>query len=113
MYAIIKSGGKQYRVSKDDVIEVDLLGMENGSKVEFNDVLFAFNGKSSHVGQPLVKGCSVVGELIGEVKGEKLIGMKYKRRKQERKTFGHRQRFSRVKITDILGTEKERGKHGT
>ena len=106
MYAIIKSGGKQYRVTQGDVIEVDLLGLENGSKVEFNDVLMVSDGQDVRFGQPLMQGCSVVGELIDEVKGEKLIGMKYKRRKQERKTFGHRQRYSRVKVLDIVGTEK-------
>jgi large subunit ribosomal protein L21 len=108
MYAIIRLGGRHYRVAKDEVIDVDLLDQENGAKVEFRDVLFLADGDNVSFGTPLVANCLVRGELLEEVKGEKLTGMKYKRRKQERKTFGHRQRFSRVKITDIVsGPQKE------
>lgn len=107
MYAIIKSGGKQYRVAKDDVISVDLLGQNNGSQVHFGDVLFVFDGKNSIVGASHLAHFSVKGEVLGEVKGEKLIAMKYKRRKQERKTFGHRERYSSVRITEIVSSSKK------
>lgn len=110
MYAIIQTGGKQYNVKEGDLIDVDLLHSENGANVEFTEVLLVSDGSQTHVGAPLVASHSVMGELIGEVKGEKLIGMKYKRRKQERKTFGHRQRYSRVKITDIVEAENKKKK---
>lgn len=109
MYAIIKSGGKQYRVKKDDIIDVDLIDLEkleNGSTVKFGEVLFAIDGEGKpQLGAPFISDLFVVGEFLEDVQGEKVIGMKYKRRKQERKTFGHRQRYSRVKITDIVSSE--------
>jgi large subunit ribosomal protein L27 len=111
MYAIIKFRGKQYRVKKDDIIDVDLINLDNleqGSSVTFGEVLFATDAEGNpQFGAPLVSHFSVKGELVGEVQGEKVIGMKYKRRKQERKTFGHRQRYSRVKITEISSGEKK------
>lgn len=102
MYAIIKSGGKQYRVKKDDVIDVELLGLEPGEKVEFNDVLFINNDGSPTIGQPTVSGFTVKGELVDIVKGPKITSLKYKKRKQQRRKFGHRQRYARVKIVDIV-----------
>lgn len=111
MYAMIKTGGKQYRVQKGDIIDVELLGQDPGAEIKFLEVLTVWEGDHVHVGLPTLKGFSVIGELIGDVKGEKVIAMKYKRRKQYRRTFGHRQHYSRVKITDIH-TEKKSAKHG-
>lgn len=102
MYAIIKSGGKQYRVSKGDVIDVELLGDEK-KEINFGDVLFVYDGKVSKVGSPVVSGYSVKGEILSEVKGPKVVAFKYKRRKQYRRKVGHRQRYSRVKIVEIAG----------
>ncbi|MDR3625059.1 MAG: 50S ribosomal protein L21 [Chlamydiales bacterium] len=103
MYAIIATGGKQYRVEKGDVIDVELLGQEVDSAVEFNEVLFIGNGSTTKVGDPHIGGSIVKGELVDEVKGPKVVAFKYKRRKNYRRKVGHRQRYSRVKITDIIG----------
>lgn len=109
MYAIIKSGGKQYHVKKGDTIDVDLMDhttFEDGKTVTFGEVLFAADGEGkAQFGAPHVASLYVVGEWLGDIAGEKVIGMKYKRRKQERKTFGHRARYSRFRITDILSRE--------
>ncbi len=103
MYAIIETGGKQYRVEKDEVLDVELLDSEEGKTVEFTKVLFINDGKQIKVGAPYVAKSSVKGELVGEVKGEKVISFKYKRRKGIRRKVGHRQTYHRVKITEIVG----------
>ncbi len=101
MYAIIKSGGKQQKVSEGDIIDVELLGKEPGSLVEFNEVLMVRkNEEETLVGKPQVQ-CSVKGELLETVKGPKVIAFKYKRRKNYHRKVGHRQQYSRVKITSI------------
>ncbi len=103
MYAIIETGGKQYRVQKGDVINVELLEADKEGKVAFKEVLF-FQGKSSaHVGQPHVGNCTVHGELVKEVRGPKVIAFKYKQRKNYRRKVGHRQTYSQVRITEIIG----------
>jgi large subunit ribosomal protein L21 len=101
MYAIIQTGGKQYRVEKGDVIDVELLGVDNGSQVEFKDVLLVQDGTVTTVGAPTVEHFIVRGELLNEVKGPKVVAFKYKRRKNYRRKVGHRQRYARVKITEI------------
>jgi large subunit ribosomal protein L21 len=102
-YAIIKTGGKQYRVSQGDVIYVELLQAEQGSNFEFKEVLLLKEGSTSKVGVPFVPGCTVKAELLGEVRGPKVIAVKYKRRKNQRSKVGHRQNYHRVKITAIEG----------
>lgn len=102
-YAIIFSGGKQYRVKTGDVIDVELLGAEGESQVTFTDVFFMQKGEERRIGSPKLAGCVVRGELLGETLGPKVIAFKYKRRKSERKKIGHRQHYSRVKITAIEG----------
>ena len=101
MYAIIETGGKQYRVEKGDIIDVELLDSQAGQKVEFKHVLFLNNGSEAKIGNPHISTSIVVGELVQEIKGPKVIAFKYKRRKPIRRKVGHRQRYSRVKITDI------------
>lgn len=101
MYAIIQTGGKQYRVEKGDVIEVELLGQDQGD-VEFNQVLFYHGGEAVKIGTPHLGNCLVKGEVLGETKRSKVIAFKYKRRKGYRRKVGHRQKYSRVKITDIV-----------
>jgi len=103
MYAIIETGGKQYRVQKDDVIDVELLEAEKGGKIEFKNVLFLGDGKASKVGVPYVTNSTVMGELVDEVKGPKVISFKYKKRKNYHRKVGHRQKYSRVKIKEIVG----------
>ena len=101
MYAIIETGGKQYRVEKGDMIDVELVQDENG-KVEFKHVLFVNDGNSISIGTPYLSNGVVLGELTKEVKGPKVIAFKYKQRKGVRRKVGHRQRYSQVKITDIV-----------
>ena len=109
MYAIIKTGGKQYRVAIGDTIDVELLlGLEAGASFNFDEVLFVYDGKETHVGSPLVGNFLVSGEVLGEAKGEKIHTLKYKRRKNECKQWGHRQRYTRVKITEIGNQRKEK-----
>ncbi len=103
MYAIIETGGKQYRVEKGDVIDVELLDAKDDKKVEFTNVLFVNDAGSVKIGSPHVAKSSVQGELMQEVKGPKEIAFKYKQRKPFRRKVGHRQRYSRVKITEIIG----------
>lgn len=100
MYAIIKTGGKQYRVAVGDVIDVELLDGEIGAQVNFAEVLFVNNGTDSLVGEPTVAGYTVSGELLDYVTGPKVTSMKYIPG-NHRKRIGHRQHYSRVKITQI------------
>ena len=103
MYAIIRSGGKQYRVTQGDEIDVDLLSQDAGASVEFNEVLLLNNGTVAAVGEPCVPNALVRGEVIGEAAGPKTIAFKYRRRKSSRCKKGHRQKYSRVKILEIVG----------
>ncbi len=104
MYAIIRSGSKQYKVKKDDVIQVELLDSELGKSVEFNDVLFVADGSGNiKVGAPVVAGFKVIGQYVQVAKGPKIEALKYKQRKNQYRKFGHRQRYSQVKILDIQG----------
>lgn len=96
MFAVIRTGGKQYKVAKDDVIAVEKLDGEAGSKVSF-DVLML----DATIGSPLVSGAKVTGEILSTAKGEKVIAFKKKRRKNTHRKRGHRQTFTKVKITDI------------
>ena len=105
-YAIIKTGGKQYRVAEGDIIEVELLKAQSGEAVEFSQVLLVTDGKTAHVGKPTVGGYLVKGELLGIASGPKVTSMKYKPSSHQYKKFGHRQHYSRVKITDIGLKEK-------
>jgi large subunit ribosomal protein L21 len=103
MYAIIKSGSKQYRVQKDDVVCVELITGQPGQTIEFRDVLFVGDESGAvKVGMPTVSGCVVTAQYLGEAKGKKIESMKYKRRKNCYRKFGHRQHFSQVKIIDIV-----------
>lgn len=103
MYAIIETGGKQYRVEKNDVIDVELLKEQPGASIEFKNVLFLTDGKNAKVGAPYVAKSLVKGELLADVKGEKVISFKYKQRKGVRRKVGHRQKYHRVKILEIIG----------
>ncbi len=103
MYAIIETGGKQYRVERDDIIDVELLEAEKGQPVEFKNVLFFNDGKNVKVGSPYIAKAVVKGELLMESKGPKVISFKYKQRKGVRRKVGHRQKYHRVKIIEITG----------
>jgi large subunit ribosomal protein L21 len=99
MYAIIKTGSKQYKVAEGDVIHVEKLG-KTGESVQFDDVLFVFD-KEYTVGTPRVEGAVVKGEILGESFGPKVQSVKYKPRKRKKHKFGHRQEYAKVKITSI------------
>jgi large subunit ribosomal protein L21 len=102
MYAIIKTGGKQYRVAKDDVIEVEKLPVQAGDDVTFEEVLAVNDGDNFTVGAPVVDGASVKAEVVENGKSEKVIIYKYKSKKDYRRKQGHRQPYTKVKITDIV-----------
>lgn len=103
MYAVIKTGGKQYRVSKDDVVTIEKVAGDVGSKLEFDQVLMVGGGDGVKLGAPLVSGAKVVAELVEHSRGPKLIAFKKRRRKNSRRKKGHRQDLIVVRITDITG----------
>ncbi len=100
MYAVIKTGGKQYRVSEGQKLRVEKLPGSAGDKVTFGEVLLV-SGDSPKIGQPLVKGASVAAEITAQARGEKLVVFKFKRRKNFRRKNGHRQLYTELKITGI------------
>ena len=101
MYAIIETGGKQYKVSEGDIIPVEKLGVEAGSDYTFENVLAVNNGEKLTVGTPVVAGASVVASVIGDGKAKKVIVYKYKRKSGYHKKNGHRQQYTAVKIEKI------------
>jgi len=103
MYAIIRSGGKQHKVSKGDVFKVEKLDKKAGEKVEFEEVLMVGGDRSEvKVGQPLVPDARVVATVMGQDKAPKVLVFKKKHRKQYRRTRGHRQAFTEVKVEEII-----------
>ena len=100
MYAIIKTGGKQYKVQEGDVIYIEKLDVENGAAVEF-DALLVGDGESVQVGAPVVEGVKVKAKVDSVVKGKKVIVYKFKPKKNYRKKTGHRQPYSKVEILSI------------
>ena len=100
-YAIIKTGGKQYKVSQGDLIKVEKLESDVGDKVTLSQVLMVGQGEDVEVGSPYVSNCEVTGEVVEQGKGAKIIVFKKKRRKGYRRKNGHRQRFTQLKITEI------------
>ena len=103
MYAVIKTGGKQYRVAQDDVVTIERVPGDAGTKVEFDHVLLVGSGADVKVGTPTVSGAKVVGELVEQTRGPKLIAFEKRRRKNSRRKKGHRQDLSTVRITSITG----------
>ncbi len=99
MYAIIKDGSHQYRVAQGDKIRIERTGLKAGDTVTFGDVLFV----AGKVGTPTVKGAQVTAIVESDVKGPKIYVQKYKRRKNYRRRFGHRQKFTQVRIDSIQG----------
>ncbi len=102
MYAVIKTGGKQYRVAADDVITIEKIAGDAGSKVEFAEVLM-IGGDTPKVGTPIISGAKVVAEFVEATRGPKVISFKKRRRKNSRRKRGHRQDLVTVRITDIIG----------
>lgn len=103
MYAVIKTGGKQYRVSIGDILPLEKLEGNRGDKIVFPDVLMVSgdDGEDIHIGTPLVEGANVVGEIVEQFKGPKIYVFKMKRRKGFKKKTGHRQLQTRMRIKEI------------
>jgi large subunit ribosomal protein L21 len=102
MFAVIKTGGKQYKVSAEDKITVMTLPGEAGARIVFDDVLALFDGDINHVGAPRVAGASVVGEIVEQARGPKVYAFKKRRRKNSKRKRGHKQDLTVVRVTDIL-----------
>ena len=103
MYAVIVSGGKQYRVMKGEVLRVEKLDVEAGNNVEINDVLLVGDGEKITVGTPNVAGAKVTATVKSHGRLEKIRIVKFRRRKHHRKQMGHRQYFTEIEITGIAG----------
>ena len=101
MYAVIKTGGKQYKVSEGETLKIEKLEVEPGKKVTFNEVLMIADGENVQVGSPLLGKASVEAKVISQGKGKKVNILKFKRRKHYMKQQGHRQLFTEIKIGKI------------
>jgi large subunit ribosomal protein L21 len=101
MYAVIVSGGKQYRVSEGQTVKLEKIEAETGASIDFEKVLLVADGDKINIGQPTVAGAKVTGEIIAQGRHKKVKIMKFKRRKHHMKQMGHRQWFTEVKITGI------------
>ena len=103
MYAVIATGGKQYRVSQGDSLRVEKLEGAKGTKVVFDKVLMIGEGEKSKVGTPTVKGATVEAEIVDQNRARKILVFKFKQRKKYRRKYGHRQPYTELKVTGIKG----------
>jgi large subunit ribosomal protein L21 len=101
VYAVIQSGGKQYRVVEGEMVRLEKLEAEAGAQVEFKDILLVKADDKTHIGRPLVEGATVKGVVDGIGKSDKVLVFKYKKKKQYRRTRGHRQQYTDVRIEKI------------
>lgn len=108
MYAVLKTGGKQYKVAENDVIIVEKLVAEAGTKIDLDEVLMVGDGETAKVGTPTVDGAKVTAEVLEQKRGKKVIVFKKKRRQNYRRTRGHRQELTVLRITDILADGKKK-----
>ncbi len=113
MYAVIKTGGKQYRVAADEILEVEKLDGDPGALVKFGEVLMLGGDAGVTVGKPFIAGATVMAELLEQGRGPKTINFKKRRRKNSRRKKGHRQDLSRVRILEILGSGEKASKKPT
>ena len=118
MYAVIEDRGKQYKVAEGDRIEIDLCDAAPGQVITFDRVLFCGGAEAPQVGAPAVDGVIVRGEVEAEIKGKKTVHYTLRRRKNSRRKVGHRQRYMRVRITEITAPQpgapiREDSRHGT
>ena len=100
-FAVIKTGGKQYIVAPGDKIEVEKLEIEDGKEVIFSDVLLSDKDGKTEIGMPMLKGVTVIGKVLAQTKGDKVIIFKYKSKKRYKRKIGHRQKFTQVEILSI------------
>lgn len=103
MYAVVKTGGKQYKVQEGEILRLEKISGEVGTPVSFDQVLLFSDGETVKVGQPVVDGMSVTGHIVRQGKEKKILVFKYKRRKRYRRKQGHRQQFTAIQI-DRIGT---------
>ena len=103
MYAVIKTGGKQYRVAANDTLRVEKIAGEAGATVEFNEVLMVGGEGAPKIGTPFLSGAKVTAEVVEQGRADKVIAFKKRRRKNSRRKRGHRQELTTVKIRDIVG----------
>ena len=103
MKAIIVTGGKQYTVAEGDILYIEKLNAEENTTVKFDQVLAVLDGENSQIGAPVVEGACVEGTVVKNGKGKKIYVMKYKAKKNEKKKIGHRQPYTKVQITAIVG----------
>ena len=107
MYAVVVTGGKQYRVMQGETLRVELLDVEAGATVTFDQVLLIGNGESVTVGAPTVAGATVSATVKGHGRADKIRIVKFRRRKHHRKQMGHRQHYTEIEITGIAGGDKK------
>lgn len=107
MFAVVKTGGKQYRVAVNDVIQVEKLAGDAGTTIEFPEVLMVGNDQGVQVGTPLLSGVPVTGEILEQTRGEKILVFKKKRRHQYRRRAGHRQELTVIRVTGIGDVKAE------
>ena len=103
MYAVIQTGGKQYRVANGDVITVERLSGDAGSTLSIEPVLMVNDGKATQVGAPVIEGASVTAEVVEQTRGDKIVVFKKKRRQGYRRTMGHRQELTVLRVLDVTG----------
>ncbi len=103
MYAIVKTGGKQFKAAKDDILVIEKIEGEAGTAVEFNEVLLVVDGENTQFGAPFLAGTVVKAEIIRQAKAKKINAFNYKPKKNERKRWGHRQPYTHVRVTEIVG----------
>lgn len=101
MLAVIKTGGKQYRVSPKDKLKIEKIAAEEGAEVVFDNVLLIENGKDLTIGEPLIKGATVVAKVLKQAKADKVMTFKYKSKKRYKVKKGHRQQYTEVEIVDV------------
>jgi large subunit ribosomal protein L21 len=101
MFAVVKTGGKQYKVSKDDKLIVEKIEGDDGSAITLDNVLFVFDGKKATIGEPAVAGAIVKAKIIRQTRGEKVVVFKKRRRQNYRRKAGHKQDLTLIQITDI------------
>ncbi|MES1925407.1 50S ribosomal protein L21 [Salinisphaera sp. T31B1] len=103
MHAVIRTGGKQYRVAEGDILRVEKLDGEAGDTIDIADVLLISDGDNAQIGTPLLDGKAVSAEIVKHARADKIEVIKFKRRKKYRRTHGHRQHYTQLKITSIPG----------
>ena len=109
IYAIIETGGKQYKVAPKQTLDVDFLNIPEGAMVELDKVLFIGNDDGALAGSPFIEGAKVIATSLGEIKGDKIIVFKYKAKVRYRRKRGHRQIYTRLSINEIVKPEDEYG----